>query len=228
MNSSASLFLPISPTPTSTSYNLNSASHGHKDNQGARRYGNITRNLNKLKSTNHLIALQETKLDPFENKALQSVFHGWGRCYSNAPASGNSNRAGVMLLIAPVLCKAYEINQFDLGAPTHGHIQAVLFTPKDPNSELEGFLFINVYLATGARNGISDAARKFDQLAPFSVSLPVCAHLGVAILISLSRMMTPLASTRRITFWVGQLGKFGRKFWIGLISMRSANLPTPF
>ena len=166
MRSKATLYLPISPTPTSTSYNLNSASYGHKDIKGARRYGNITRNLNKLKSTNHLIALQELKFDPFENKAFSLEFRDWGRCYSNAPASGKSNRAGTMLLIAPVLCKAYEINQFDLGAPTHGHIQAVLFTPKDPNSELEGFLFINIYLATGARNGSSDAARKYEQLAP--------------------------------------------------------------
>ena len=71
-----------------------------------------------------------------------------------------------MLCISPLYAKAYNISQFDMGSATYGHSQAVLFTPNSRNKDLLPFLFINLYLATGSRDGVGDDQRKIAQLAP--------------------------------------------------------------
>ena len=53
-----------------------------------------------------------------------------------------------------------------MGIDTYGHTQAVKFSPNSNNSDLLPFLFINLYLATGARDKIGEDQRKIKQLNP--------------------------------------------------------------
>jgi exonuclease III len=161
--------LNINAIPTSTSYNLNSLSYHHTTNKGARRHRNILKNIKKLAQKNHILAFQETKLNPYEYNALKTVLVGWTLCFSNAPESNNGNttrRAGLLLCISPLFSKAYDISQYDMGKDTHGHTQAVKFSPNSNNGDLVPFIFINLYLATGVRDNVGEDKRKINQLEP--------------------------------------------------------------
>ena len=144
------------PTLNVTTYNINGTSVTNPQRNRC-----ITRNIDHLLKSAHVLCLQEVKLDYKNTNALsrpRNITY-----YNNK----TRNSAGTAVLVRRELLKDYKVENLKLPLPLRGHVQALVLRPYDHSATRGSVLVINLYL-----NAHSDATRTaqlmlaHDSIAP--------------------------------------------------------------